>query len=161
LVTNSSVSSLKAKCDGGSLILRLTQSCFITSSTVSVGSILVRTVTPSAVVTMLVGTSAGFAWPAFAPGPVGLLGVLAELDMGRGSISGTDWLSGLQNDCQQRKVEVNLKKPQTRQHPFQPFAEDKVACKPVGGVRFQSQLILVVVRKALNIVLPLQRRGTD
>ena len=83
LVTNSSVSSLKAKCDGGSLILRLTQSCFITSSTVRVGSILVRTVTPSAVVTMFVGTSAGFAWPALAPGPEGLLGVLAELDMGR------------------------------------------------------------------------------
>jgi len=57
-VTNSSMSSLSAKYDGGSLISRLTQSCFITSSTVSVASMRVRTVRPSPVVTLFVGTRA-------------------------------------------------------------------------------------------------------
>lgn len=66
-MTNSSASSLRAKCDGDSLILRLTQSCFITSSTVSVGSIRVRTVRPSAVVTLFVGTRPGLACPPLAP----------------------------------------------------------------------------------------------
>lgn len=55
---SSSVSlSLKAKLEEGSVTLRLTQSCLTTSSTVSVGSIRVRTVTPSLVVTLLVGMS--------------------------------------------------------------------------------------------------------
>lgn len=58
LVTNSSVSSLRAKCDGGSLIFRLMHSCFTTSSTVRVGSMRVRTVSPSPVVTVFVGTNA-------------------------------------------------------------------------------------------------------
>ena len=57
LVTSSSVSSLSAKFLGGSLIFKLRQSCFITSSTVRVGSMRVLTVRPSAVVTLFVGTS--------------------------------------------------------------------------------------------------------
>ena len=56
LVTSSSVSSLNAKFLGGSLIFKLRQSCFITSSTVRVGSMRVLTVRPSAVVTLFVGT---------------------------------------------------------------------------------------------------------
>ena len=62
LVTSSSVSSLSAKCDEGSLIFRLTHSCFTTSSTVRVGSIRVRTVSPSPVVTVFVGTNAVLGW---------------------------------------------------------------------------------------------------
>lgn len=58
LVTNSSVSSLRAKLAGGSLIFRFIHNCFTTSSTVSVGSIRARTVRPSPVETLLVGTKA-------------------------------------------------------------------------------------------------------
>lgn len=62
-MTNSSVSSLRAKFDGASLIFRLIHSCRTTSSTVSVGSMRARTVKPSLVVTLLVGTSApDFTW---------------------------------------------------------------------------------------------------
>lgn len=60
LVTNSSASSLNAYCDGCPLNLKvgLFTSCRTTSSTVRAGSIRVRTVTPSSVVTLLVGTRA-------------------------------------------------------------------------------------------------------
>src|ERR1700722_5174919 len=62
-VTSSPISSLRAYLAGGSRILRLMQSCLTTSSTVSVGSIRARTVTPSLVLTVLVGTKAtDFAW---------------------------------------------------------------------------------------------------
>lgn len=86
LVTSSSVSSLSAKCVGGSLIFRLTHSCFTTSSTVRVGSIRVRTVTPSPVVTVLVGTNATLGWVPLTEPAVGGKGLLAvelraEFDM--------------------------------------------------------------------------------
>lgn len=58
-VTRSSVSSLSANMTGGSWILRLRHSCFTTSSTVRVGSMRARTVTPPLVVTVFVGTKAG------------------------------------------------------------------------------------------------------
>jgi hypothetical protein len=57
-VTKSSVSSLNANITGGSLIFRLRHNCLMTSSTVRVGSIRARTVMPSFVVTLFVGTSA-------------------------------------------------------------------------------------------------------
>lgn len=87
LVTSSSVSSLSAKCDEGSLIFRLTHSCFTTSSTVRVGSIRVRTVSPSPVVTVFVGTNAALGWVPLAEvgvgGTKGLLGteLRTEFDM--------------------------------------------------------------------------------
>lgn len=57
-VTSSSASSLSAYCDEDPFNLRvgLFTSCRTTSSTVSAGSIRVLTVTPSSVVTLLVGT---------------------------------------------------------------------------------------------------------
>lgn len=59
-VTSSSVSrSLSAKSVEGPVTLRLTQSWRTTSSTVRVGSMRARTVTPSLVVTLFVGTSPG------------------------------------------------------------------------------------------------------
>jgi hypothetical protein len=57
-VTKSPVSSLRAYRVGGSRIFRLIHNCRTTSSTVSVGSIRARTVTPSFVFTVLVGTRA-------------------------------------------------------------------------------------------------------
>lgn len=73
LVTSSSVSSLRAKCEEGSFIFRLTHSCFTTSSTVRVGSIRVRTVSPSPVVTVFVGTNAALGWA-----PLGEVGFAAN-----------------------------------------------------------------------------------
>ena len=88
LVTSSSVSSLSAKCDEGSLIFRLTHSCFTTSSTVRVGSIRVRTVSPSPVVTVFVGTNAALGAPLVEVGVAVANGLLAtelrtEFDMGQ------------------------------------------------------------------------------
>lgn len=57
-MTSSSVSSLSAKFEGGSSIISFMHSWRTTSSTVSVGSIRVRTVTLFFVVTLFVGTSA-------------------------------------------------------------------------------------------------------
>lgn len=81
LVTNSSVSSLKAKCIGRSLIFRLTHSCFTTSSTVRVGSIRVRTVTPSPVVTVFVGTNVVLGWA-----PLGELGLVGTKGLRAGEL---------------------------------------------------------------------------
>ena len=63
----------RAKCEDGSLIFRLTHSCFTTSSTVRVGSIRVRTVNPSPVVTVFVGTNAALGWV-----PLGEVGFAAK-----------------------------------------------------------------------------------
>lgn len=55
-VTNSSSSSRSAKLEGGCFIWRFATSCFTTSATIRVGSILTLT-TPSLVVTLFVGIS--------------------------------------------------------------------------------------------------------
>jgi hypothetical protein len=56
-VTSSSFSSLNANITGGSWIFKFTHNCLITSSTANEGSIRARTVWPSFVVTVFVGTS--------------------------------------------------------------------------------------------------------
>lgn len=64
VVTSASPSSLSENIAGGSFSFRLRHNCRITSSTVRVGSIRARTVTPSFVVTWFVGTTV---FPCFVP----------------------------------------------------------------------------------------------
>ena len=103
LVTKSSVSSLRANITGGSLILRLRHSCLTTSSTVSVGSIRARTVTPSLVVTLFVGTST----TGFAPCP------LTGGDMGE-RVVGDRVVGDLVADCMICGLQINKCHPGMR-----------------------------------------------
>ena len=84
VVTNVSSSSLNENIAGGSFNFRLRHNCRMTSSTVKVGSMRARTVTPSFVVTWFVGTTA---FPGFVPLWLGVEPELVPLTKGFGVVA--------------------------------------------------------------------------